>query len=98
MECVQFFVESYAQIIGHIAWPLTVLIVLFIFRKPTAEKLRGLKKFSKGQAIAEFMTTELREKISEGCSAIFVTIFILLTYKSLHSYNRLDACRKREKN
>ena len=66
MEWVKFFVESYVQFIGHIAWPLLIMAILFIFRKPIAEKIRGLKKVSKGDTIAEFIaTTDLQKVVSE---------------------------------
>ena len=65
MEWAKFFVESYIQLIGYIAWPLVALIILLLFRKPIAEKLRGLTKVGKGDTFLQFMTGNLQKGVSE---------------------------------
>ncbi len=54
MDLLKLFVESYVQFIGHVAWPVAIVAILFIFRKPIVDKLRGLTKASKGDASLEF--------------------------------------------
>lgn len=64
MDLLKLFVESYVQLIGHIAWPLAIVVILFIFRKPIMNKLQGLIKASKGDTSLEF-AIGLQEKISK---------------------------------
>lgn len=73
MEWVKFFVESYVQLIGYIAWPLVALIILLIFRKAIVGKMRGLIKVSKGDTIAEFINSNLQEKLSKKLNLPEVT-------------------------
>lgn len=65
MDWLKFFTESYVELIGHVAWPLTILALLLIFRKPIADKLRGLIKAGKGDTFIEFLTSDLRDKVSK---------------------------------
>ena len=63
MAWVKLFVESYVQLIGHIAWPVAILVILFIFRKPVAALLLRLKKVGSRGSFAEFAIAGLPEMI-----------------------------------
>lgn len=65
MNLLKLFVESYVQFIGHIAWPLAIVAILFIFRKPIVEKLRGLTEARRGDTSFKFAVADLQEKISK---------------------------------
>jgi len=66
MDLLKLFVESYVQLIGHIAWPLSIVVILFIFRKPILDKLRRLTKASIGDMLSlEFAIAGLQEMIDK---------------------------------
>lgn len=65
MDWVKLFVESYVQLIDCMAWPLTVLIVLLIFRKPLFRLLQRIKKVGAADLYAEFTPPETQKVLSE---------------------------------
>src|SRR4030042_537554 len=70
MEWVKFIAElfiqlgnSYVQLIGHIAWPVAIVVILLIFRKPIETKIRDILKIGIGKALIECATPEMKEKL-----------------------------------
>ncbi len=86
MDLLKLFVESYVQLIGHIAWPVAISVILFIFRKPLIVKLQGLIKAGTGKTYFEFEKFELQEIIAKKKLK-----FAEITKESFTWNNYLDA-------
>lgn len=69
MDWLKFFeliTNSYIQLIHYTIWPLTVVVLILIFRKAILRSLGPLKKMSIGDKLAlEFLPPELQKKIAE---------------------------------
>lgn len=51
MEVLKLLVE----LVGHVVWPLTVVVIAFAFRKQLIAKVVGLRKVSHGKTLLEFV-------------------------------------------
>lgn len=47
------FLEILFELIWHLAWPATILLIVYIFRKPIAELIKRIKKISSGDKSIE---------------------------------------------
>lgn len=62
----ELFVNSLIQLIHYTAWPLTILVLVLIFRKAILRSLGQLKKMSVGDKIAlEFLPLEIQKRMAE---------------------------------
>lgn len=62
----ELVVNSLIQLIHYTAWPLTILVLILIFRKAIFRSLGLLKKMSVGDKLTlEFLPLELQKKIAE---------------------------------
>lgn len=46
------------ELVGHLAWPITVIVLVLIFRLPLKKLIEKLKKFGWGNKSIEFAETE----------------------------------------
>jgi hypothetical protein len=65
LKLLELLINLYIQSIHYLIWPVTVLILVFIFRQPIDIKLRELVKFKDW---AEFAPPREMEKIKEKMS------------------------------
>ncbi len=47
------FLRVLFELIGHLAWPATILVIVYIFKKPISELLKRIKKISSGDKSIE---------------------------------------------
>ena len=73
MNWIELIAEFIVEIIHYAAWPVVILVVLLVFRKPIVSLLGRLKKISIGDKFLEFMVSELHEKVSEKIRYFDVT-------------------------
>jgi hypothetical protein len=62
MELLKLLVEF----VGHIIWPLTVVVIAVAFRKPIIAKLVGLRKVTHGKTFLEFAAEHMPKEESIG--------------------------------
>jgi hypothetical protein len=88
LKLLELLINLYIQMIHYLAWPVTLIIIIIVFREHIANKLQSLIKAGRKDTYLEFLSPQMEKQIQKSPK------FSQINKKNYNWDNYLDALER----